>query len=280
MPVKQTVMKRKALSSTSASMAKQGALKKTVASLTKKSSLKKAVPKTRAAPKATVSPALRGLGSAVINLNQRPDRWVRFQTSFAKQAPWFQPQRLDAVDGRVAPPPASEVAKSWSTKRLAGLFHWYITKTIKMSPGERGCCASHVKAWRLAATRRQPLVVLEDDAVALPSFTKTLATAIAEAPEGTGMVFLSSKDRLTPKRAGKVLMTPGYVWTTVGYVIWPSAARKLLKMLPMDQPVDNFLAWHIMQGDILAYSVRPAAVRQANTWNVGSDVPHSDDVAH
>jgi hypothetical protein len=26
-------------------------------------------------------------------------------------------------------------------------------------------------------------------------------------------------------------------------------------------------------------SVSPAVVRQAQTWNVGSDVPHSDDVA-
>jgi GR25 family glycosyltransferase involved in LPS biosynthesis len=275
MPVKRTVMKRKALSTSVASLTKQSSIKKAAIPAAKA----KAQVKSKKAV-ASPTPALRGLGSAVINLAKRPDRWVRFQKSFAKQAPWFQPQRMDAVDGRAAPPPKTEVTQSWSTKRLAGLFHWYITKTIRMSPGERGCCGSHVKAWRLCAKGKQPFVVLEDDAVALPSFTKVLSTALAEAPKGTGMVFLSSKDRGTPKRAGEVLMTPYYVWTTVGYVIWPSAARKLLKMLPMDQPVDNFLAWHILQGDISAYSVRPAAVRQANTWNVGSDVPHSDDVAH
>lgn len=270
--VKRTVMKRKALSASVAKLSTKGSVKKTSQSKGASSKGGGAV---------TSPPAsLRGLGSAVINLAQRPDRWSRFQKNFAYQAPWFQPHRLDAVDGRVAPPPAAEVKRSWSTKRLASLFHWYKAKTIRMSPGERGCCASHVKAWRLAAAKRRPLVVLEDDAVALPSFTKILATALEEAPKGTGMVFLSSKDRGTPKRVGKVLMSPEYVWTTVGYVIWPSAARKLLDMLPMDQPVDNFLAWHIKQGDVTAYSVRPAAVRQANTWNVGSDVPHSDDVAH
>merc|ERR1712232_344380 len=113
--------------------------------------------------------------------------------------------------------------------------------TIPMSPGERGCCGSHVAAWQLAASRRRPLIVLEDDATSLPEFTETLTKAVAEAPRGTGMVFLSSKDRGTPKRVGEVLMQPEYVWTTVGYVIWPSAARTLLAMRPLDMPVDNFL---------------------------------------
>ena len=127
---------------------------------------------------------------------------------------------------------------------------------------------------------KKPLVVLEDDAVALGDFASTLATAIKEAPKDTGMIWLSSKDRGWPKKVGKVLQKPFYVWTTVGYVVYPETARKLLKMLPVDMPVDNWLAWHIKEGAVKAYSVRPAAVRQAQTWNVGSDVPHSDDIAH
>ncbi|CAJ1394641.1 unnamed protein product [Effrenium voratum] len=148
-----------------------------------------------------------------------------------------------------------------------------------MSPGERGCCASHLEAWRKCARSGKPLLVLEDDAVILPSFTATLTQALKEMPKDAGALWLTSKDRGSRKRAGKVLMKPHYLWTTVGYIIWPAAAKRFISLLPMDMPVDNFLAWHIKEGEVKGFSVSPAVVRQAQTWNIGSDVPHSDDVA-
>jgi len=224
--------------------------------------------------------SLRGISAVCINLERRPDRWAGIQKSFAKHAPWMKLTRLNAVDGSQAPPSEKDVTAKWSTKRLANMFHWYSSKTIKMSPGERGCCASHIKAWKIAAKQTKPLIVLEDDAVALPSFEKSLVQALKERPRGTGAIWLSSKDRGTPRRVGEVLMEPDYVWTTVGYVIFPEAARQFLKLRPLDMPVDNIMAWHIKHGTVKAFSVSPAAVRQAQTWNIGSDVPHSDDVAH
>jgi len=258
------------------------ALARKVVKVATKTSTRAARPAAKARVRAvSKQPAvLRGVSAVVINLEKRPDRWEKAQKSVGRQAPWLPMSRLDAVDGRVKPPPKSEVTTKWSTARLAQLFHWYKAMTVPMSPGERGCCGSHVKAWRLAAKLKKPLLVLEDDAVALHTFASTLEQAVKEAPKDTGMIFLSSKDRGWPKPAGKVLMKPSFVWTTVGYVVYPQTAKQLLKMLPMDMPVDNFLAWHIKEGTIKAYSVRPAAVRQAQTWNVGSDVPHSDDVAH
>lgn len=228
---------------------------------------------------AAPSALLADMRAVVINLRKREDRWLGLQKSAAKNAPWLRLERLDAVDGRASPPPVSDVVKRWSTKRLAELFHWYREKTITMSPGERGCCASHLKAWRMCAAGKTPLIVLEDDAVLLPSFTSAIKQALNEAPADTGAIWLTAKDRGTRKRFGRVLMEPHYVWTTVGYVLWPAAAKKLLKLLPMDMPVDNFMAWHIKEGLVKTFSIAPAAVRQANTWNIGSDVPHSDDVA-
>ena len=61
-------------------------------------------------------------------------------------------------------------------------------------------------------------------------------------------LYLSSKDSGTPSVVGKVLMQSPFVWTTAAYVIWPAAARTLLRMLPLDMPVDNSLAWHTKQG--------------------------------
>jgi len=225
------------------------------------------------------SARLAGLKGVVINLKSREDRWLGLQKTATKNTPWLQLERLDAVDGRVSPPPAKDVCRKYSSARLAKLFHWYRPKTIPMSGGERGCCASHLKAWRLCASSNRPLIVLEDDAVILPCFTATLDKALSEAPRDVGALWLTSKDRGTRKRVGEVLMQPNYLWTTVGYVIWPAAAKAFIKLLPMDMPVDNFMAWHIKENNVKGLSVQPACVRQANTWNIGSDVPHSDDVA-
>jgi len=263
--VKRTIAKRKAVGTRARPAMPQG------------KSVKQAK---RVAVSSKTPASLKGVHAVAINLEKRPDRWQKVARSVAKQAPWLPFTRMDAVDGKVAPPPLKEVTRKWSTGHLAGLFWWYKKVTVPMSPGERGCCGSHIKAWRMAAKSKKPLLVLEDDAVALPTFSGSLAQAVREAPKDTGMIFLSSKDRGTPKPFGEVLMEPDFIWTTVGYLIYPAAARSLLKMLPLDMPVDNFLAWHIKQGTVRAFSMKPAAVRQANTWNVGSDVPHSDDVAH
>jgi len=267
MKAKRTIAKRKAVTTLKISMPEQ--------------MVKSAAKTATKTVKATKPPAiLAGISAVAINLDHRPDRWDKVARSVEKQAPWLTLERLSAVDGKAAPPALSEVTKKWSTGHLAELFHWYKKVTVPMSPGERGCCGSHIKAWRIAAKRKEPLLVLEDDAVALAPFVSTITQAVKEAPADVGMIFLSSKDRGWPKPAGKVLMIPSFVWTTVGYLIWPATAKKLLSMLPLDMPVDNFLAWHIKEGRINAFSVKPAAVRQAQTWNVGSDVPHSDDIAH
>lgn len=230
-------------------------------------------------PPAKKIKGIAGLSAVVINLDRRPDRWKRISASLAERVPWLKVTRLSAVDGKANPPSFKDVTSSWTTARLAKLFHWYDTKKCTMSPGERGCCASHMEAWRICASKGKPLVVLEDDAVILKNFSATLCSALAECPKDTGAIWLSCKDRGWPKKVGNVLMSPYFVWTTVGYVIWPKAAKKLLSMRPLDAPVDNFMAVKILDKEISAFSVKPAAVRQAATWNVGSDVPHSDDGA-
>ena len=147
---------------------------------------------------------------------------------------------------------------------------------------------SHVRAWRRCVRQRRPLIVLEDDAVVLGSFADVLSRATSElgersTAEQADVLWLCAKDRGRRRRlgsAGSVLRQPTFLWTTVGYVVYPKGARKLLRKLPVDAPVDNFIARLVREGELVGYSVQPAVVRQSQTWNVGSDVPHSDDVAH
>eukprot|EP00416_Gambierdiscus_australes_P042011 CAMPEP_0171114810 /NCGR_PEP_ID=MMETSP0766_2-20121228/86219_1 /TAXON_ID=439317 /ORGANISM="Gambierdiscus australes, Strain CAWD 149" /LENGTH=105 /DNA_ID=CAMNT_0011577121 /DNA_START=39 /DNA_END=353 /DNA_ORIENTATION=- len=69
-----------------------------------------------------------------------------------------------------------------------------------------------------------------------------------------------------------------YLWTTVAYVLWPDGALKLLSLLPVDCPVDNFMAWQCAQRNLRAFAAVPALADQEQEWDCGSDVPHSDDV--
>lgn len=54
-----------------------------------------------------------------------------------------------------------------------------------------------------------------------------------------------------------------YLWTTVGYVLWPSGARRLLEALPVDQPVDNFMSDLMSRGRLRGYAIVPPVVKQA-----------------
>jgi hypothetical protein len=122
-------------------------------------------------------------------------------------------------------------------------------------------------------------MVLEDDAMLMPEFTPVLSRALAALPGDAQVLYLGYSQaaewrrELTPE-----LVESEYVWTTVGYVVWPSGARHFLSQLPVNQPVDNWMASQCANGHMKAYAVRPKIVRQAEEWNVKSDVSHSDEM--
>lgn len=224
--------------------------------------------------------ASKGITAVVLNLETRKDRMKKVTKQLNAGAPCLNFTRLDAVNGKADPPPTSDVSMTWDTTHMADKVSVYKPMVLNMSVGERGCCASHIKAWRLAATMDRPLVILEDDAVVLPNFTDTLEQAVKEATKDTGIIFLSNMDRGNPEIVNPLLQRPFWLWTTVGYIISPAGARQLLTMLPVNMPVDNWLAWYINQNQINAFALRTSVIKQAATWNVASDVAHSDDVAH
>ena len=46
--------------------------------------------------------------------------------------------------------------------------------------------------------------------------------------------------------------------------------------MPVEGPVDNYMAQMWADGDLNAYGVLPMIIRQGAEWNVNSDVGHSD----
>lgn len=239
-------------------------------------------------------PRIADLQAIVINLERRPDRMAgcaeRLKTC-CQDLP-FTP--FAATDGRQTQIPTDEVSRSWNTarntiyqKQRAIRKGWddldsYQVRTLELSPGERGCSSSHIRAWRhcleQAGGSNRPLLVLEDDAAPTPEFCERLERAMAALPSDAQLLYLGYSQAADWRReVSPELVESVYVWTTVAYIIWPSGARLLLSRLPVNEPVDNWMAALSAEHDIKAYCVRPKIVLQADAWNVNSDVAHSDE---
>jgi len=152
---------------------------------------------------------------------------------------------------------------------------------LRMSGGERGCAHSHLRVWRLAAERAQHTLVLEDDVQLRfdrsdsrlgkmngKVFTERLSLALKHVPADFDVLYLGwagwrdghyrqgGKAQGEQAEADLYIRKAEYVWTTVAYVISQAGAKKLLAVAaPMNQPVDNFMAWEASQGRLNSYVV-------------------------
>mmetsp|Transcript_9709 Transcript_9709/g.19933 ORF Transcript_9709/g.19933 Transcript_9709/m.19933 type:complete len:355 (+) Transcript_9709:120-1184(+) len=244
-----------------------------------------------AIPKVDIAKSvLRNLNTVVINLDRRPDRMDGCAARLASKCPGLKFSRLSATDGKATPISEAEVATSWHTARNVEFqkmrsirkgwndLDTYQVRTLPLSPGERGCCSSHVKAWRHCLESAGPLLVLEDDAAPTAEFPELLAKALATLPSDAGILYLGYSQAAPWRRElSAELVEAEYVWTTVAYIIWPACARLLLSRLPVNEPVDNWMAGLCAEGQVKSYCVRPKIVLQADAWNVNSDVSHSDE---
>lgn len=170
--------------------------------------------------------------------------------------------------------------ESWKVKKSDK--HYRDGVELFMSLGERGCASSHRRLWALAAKRETPTLVFEDDLkLCSPKlrpngksdgqqFSARLLLAIERAPTDFDVLYLGwagfragnlkhlSEDNLRApdKATGSVLRRVEYVWTTVAYVISSAGAQKLLDAArPLNQPVDNFMAWEAREGRLNSFVV-------------------------
>lgn len=239
-------------------------------------------------------PVLRNIKAIIINLERRPDRFEGCARRLETYCPWLQHERFSATDGKQVAIPLEEAPMSWHTarnvvyqKKRAIRKGWddldtYQDRHLVLSPGERGCSSSHIRAWRYcleqAGDSDTPLLVLEDDAAPIEGFTAILNRAMASLPSGAHLLYLGYSQAADWRRqVSPELAECEYVWTTVGYIVWPAGARIMLSSLPVDQPVDNWMACLCAEGALSAYCTTPKIIRQAEAWNVNSDVAHSDE---
>lgn len=200
-----------------------------------------------------------------INLDQDIERRQRMQAELDRSG--IAASRFEAT--RWAALPEAEQARLYSQTLNARQFHKPLVN------GEKGCYASHLRAWQWLLDSSHPaLVVLEDDVRLQPGFGAVIA-AIEALPEGWDMIKLIG--RLDLSRGKKLQhrqdLTPGFQLVdyqripslTAGYVISRTGARKLLaSRIPFGRPIDVDLRYWWENG-LKVQGIEPAVIALDDT---------------
>jgi len=268
----------------------------------------RAARQSKAAEQETQVTPLANMKALMVGLARRPDRRQRCEDMLKAQVPWLQCTFFNGTDGTNETIPDHEVSQTWNTKNncLYGAYEDVFDKNgvvlhtaaqfadpgvdYAFSPGERGCAHSHYRIWKQVVEAERPVLVLEDDVQLVfersaggmaggATFTSRLEKAMAELegkePDVLYLGWSGFRDgnykyhTTTRGRKSAVIRKAEYVWTTVAYVLWPAGAKKLLEAAqPMNQPVDNFMAWECREGRLDAHVVLDEG-DDNSTWSGG-----------
>lgn len=187
---------------------------------------------------------------------------------------------------RVDDPPETIVATTWSAEACAvnsgfdtstrGRRHRETDSLPALSLAERAYAAAHVAQWQLAKKDATPVVVLEDDATLADGFAQRVAEALRLVPRDFDVLLLGyffpggehkNVDRL-PTTIVRHFLKPAYFWGLHGYMLSPKGARRLLEHLPVDGPVDIFVAKLVHDATLTAYACHPKLIFKKTTPDV------------
>lgn len=197
------------------------------------------------------------------------------------------PIRVPAVNGRDPDVVLTDsvVSTHWdSTLNAQYDGSCFANTAIPMTPTERACATSHVEAWRQAVAalsgmgdistyllrhgfdnQQDYIIIFEDDAhicrLKEKSFIERVRQVRHALPNDFDICYLgyAAPKRVVakPKKIKNLLFKPQYLWQLHGYMLSLQGAEKLLSFLPVNQPVDNFIAQLMCEEKIHAYAVLP-----------------------
>lgn len=201
-----------------------------------------------------------------INLDRDAERCARMQAEFARHG--LQGERLPGVLWTALA--QAEQDALYSPALNARGFHKPLVN------GEKGCYASHLKAWRwLVDSTHEAAIVLEDDIRLRPAFAEALR-ALAHSTERWDMVKLIGRVEIgkREKAAAQVPLCDGHALLryrrvpslTAGYVIHRRGAEKLLATRqPFGRPVDVDLRYWWESRGLIMRGVSPAVIELDET---------------
>ena len=156
--------------------------------------------------------------SFVINLDRRPDRYVRFKSEFQME----QCERVSAVDHR-------DIV--WTDELKVRVCDWNFIHNPHRVKNVVACCLSHLALWDVIRTLDVPYaVVYEDDAAYING---PCDLDMLHYPDDFGVIWLNNLIQDTKQLATGVSVEPQviphlhYQYTTESYIITPAFAARL-----------------------------------------------------
>jgi len=190
-----------------------------------------------------------------INLDKRPHRRSQIGTQVARLKGLVRETiRVSAVDGSRLSGIDPQVV---SFQGRADLRNPSKKFGLTLTRGAVGCAMTHKSIWEDVATTKKDLVlILEDDAVILPDFRKKISSIISELPATWDILYLGSGGGggrgdpapLTLRNSGKKSISPhlaqpsSRIYGLFGYAInWRGAERLLKRVFPLRYQIDTEL---------------------------------------
>ena len=174
--------------------------------------------------------------------------------------------------------------------------------TVNMTASERACAQSHINVWKIIAERNDCIhsledlenlmgwyrqsnavftsytsskeewfLIMEDDAhikdlvLRGDSFCSYVSSLLNGLKETVDMIYLGHAIPSSAKihhGKSKQMIKPNYLWQLHAYLITKRTAGILLNFLPVDSPVDTFIAKLIHEKTISAYAVKDQLIKQ------------------
>jgi len=124
-----------------------------------------------------------------------------------------------------------------------GKWKYNDSEIVKMTPGELGVIMSHYRLWKEIAKMKEPVVILEDDAIRTDELTQLrLDMIFKELPEDYDIYLLGFID-IDPQDDEDYLHCRVKEFVLMhSYIITPEGAQKLLNLLPVDMPLDTWVS--------------------------------------
>lgn len=213
----------------------------------------------------------KSIKTYVLNLDRRPDRWKEFNDN----APSFPRERFSAVDG----------SKLINNHQMQQLFE---TNDFNWRKGIMGCALSHIKMWlEIEKSDKKFFMILEDDIKFASGFTDKLVKLVENTPEAWDVLFLGHFYYNEPSNVKQDQQPTAERWFqekaraesmggTIGYLITPTGARKLLDFINKTG-VTNGIDWVMLKAidrAVVTYYCLPHLIF-SECWR-GNNNPDSD----
>ena len=117
-----------------------------------------------------------------------------------------------------------------------GLVKENKSRLVEMSKGEIGCLLSHYYLWKKIENEKNPVLILEDDTKIDETSKDKLNEILNHLPNDWDIYLLNFRVYNSDKDKVK-----DFVYTNA-YLINPTSIKKIIKLLPIDAPIDIWLS--------------------------------------